>query len=509
MMRLRDDTLARAVLTHCLDGADALMVALVRGCDDACHAVDVLYACADQIRRSAPCTAGDDVFARGVHAWGAQLDARGMRAFHRTLARWIQRLDAVPADDESTLRQWLTVSGRQWIIGPHDDCWPQQLHDLATRRDWAPPLCLWGQGERHALVSCARPVSLVGSRAVSDDMRALTHAIAEQVSEQGHLVISGGAMGVDAAAHWGAVAARERDAHTGATVAVFAGGLNHIGPRSNERLFAAMMEHGGTLISELCPGTIPQARRFLLRNRIIAALSHSIIVTQARHRSGALNSANWGNELGRAVYAIPGSILASHHTGCNHLIRDGKATMLCSVQEAVDMVDHPHEHARKPAHTDASATLQHAALPSAPATHLTLVNPPRPPYSSESADDAQASNQVISHPAHPPMQQGTFDNPQFDDAPTTDDGAIHPQLSPLAQRILTMLHQSRRTGLTLDALHTRLNAETHNDAGIDVSTVVGALGMLECNALIEYDHGSIIAATGTGSNPRARPERPH
>lgn len=117
-------------------------------------------------------------------------------------------------------------------------------------------------------------------------------------------------MGTDAAAHWGALNALHgrMPANVGRTVAVFAGGLNHIGPMRNRTLFERIEAQGGALISELCPGTIPEARRFLLRNRIIAAMSSTLIVTQARLRSGALNTAGWACELLREVYAVPGDI---------------------------------------------------------------------------------------------------------------------------------------------------------------------------------------------------------
>lgn len=108
----------------------------------------------------------------------------------------------------------------------------------------------------------------------------------------------------------------------GRTVAVFAGGLNHAGPQCNSELFDGIAENGGALVSELCPGTIPEARRFLSRNRIIAALSSTLVVTQARLRSGALNTVNWGSELQRDIHAVPGNIDMPGNGGCNRLIQE-------------------------------------------------------------------------------------------------------------------------------------------------------------------------------------------
>lgn len=142
-------------------------------------------------------------------------------------------------------------------------------------------------------------------------------------------------MGTDAAAHWGVIQAMDEIGAplAGRTVAVFAGGINHIGPKSNERLFETIISHSGALISELCPGTAPEARRFLIRNRLIAALSSSLIVAQARARSGALNTAGWAGELNRRVFAVPGDVTMPHNTGCNRLIQEGRANIICSLTD--------------------------------------------------------------------------------------------------------------------------------------------------------------------------------
>lgn len=152
--------------------------------------------------------------------------------------------------------------------------------------------------------------------------------------------MSGGALGTDAAAHWGAIQAMDEIGTplAGRTIAVFAGGLNYIGPKSNERLFETIINHSGALISELCPGTVPEARRFLIRNRLIAALSSTLIVAQARARSGALNTAGWANELNRRVFAVPGDVTMPHNTGCNRLIQEGQASIICSLTDIDDIL---------------------------------------------------------------------------------------------------------------------------------------------------------------------------
>lgn len=151
-------------------------------------------------------------------------------------------------------------------------------------------------------------------------------------------------MGADAAAHRGALDAMRAYGigRAGRTVAVFAGGLNHAGPQCNSELFDGIAENGGALVSELCPGTIPEARRFLSRNRIIAALSSTLVVTQARLRSGALNTVNWGSELQRDIHAVPGNIDMPGNGGCNRLIQEHRATIVCSVADMDDVWHAPH-----------------------------------------------------------------------------------------------------------------------------------------------------------------------
>ena len=110
-------------------------------------------------------------------------------------------------------------------------------------------------------------------------------------------------MGIDAAAHWGALEAMNQLGAkvAGRTVAIFAGGLDHCGPTTNMRLFEQICAQHGALVSECTPSTIPEPRRFLLRNRLIAALAYSVVVAQARLRSGALNTAGWANEMNRSA----------------------------------------------------------------------------------------------------------------------------------------------------------------------------------------------------------------
>ena len=342
-----DETLARAVLTFCLDSADAMMYALIKGTGSAASALQLIADSGPGNHEgvvAAACSALDAAFINGITRWGRTINARGMASFHGSLVSWQQRLTLLPCKDPDELRDWFTVGGSQWIIAPHHPCWPDQLADLSLHTDWAAPLCLWGKGDPQALVSCSAPVGIVGSRGVGDYGRQCAHELALHAARAGHLVVSGGALGADAAAHWGAIQAMDEMGAplAGRTVAVFAGGLNHIGPKSNLRLFERIESHSGALISELCPGTVPEARRFLLRNRLIAALSSTLIVAQARARSGALNTAGWANELNRNLFAVPGDVTMPHNTGCNRLIQEGKASIVCSLTEIDELCHGAH-----------------------------------------------------------------------------------------------------------------------------------------------------------------------
>lgn len=341
MTTVESDWLARAILTMAADGPDAFMIACLLGSDqaaDLCRNLIELGA-PNQPEGDSPHDAArtslDERFLKGTARWGRQTSPEDLTRFHKTSDTWRRRLTPLLVMDTGQVRTMMTGGGQFWVMTPGDSCWPGQMDDLARRSDWAPPLCLWGRGDPEALICCDRPLAVVGSRACDEYGRSIAHQIARQAASQGHLVVSGGAMGTDAAAHWGALAAGG-----GRTVAVFAGGLRHMGPKRNSRLFENIEADGGALISELPPDTIPEARRFLLRNRIIAALAFDIVVAQARHRSGALNTANWGVELGRRVLAAPGRIDQPENTGCNRLIHEGKAELLLSASD-IQNICHP------------------------------------------------------------------------------------------------------------------------------------------------------------------------
>jgi DNA processing protein len=174
---------------------------------------------------------------------------------------------------------------------------------------------LWVAGSLDGLY--APCVAVVGSRAPSDDGRRRARRLAEELARSGVCVISGLALGVDGAAHEGALAAGAP------TIAVLGGGHEHVFPPRHRELAARVATTGGAVVSPFEPENIPQPWQFLARNGVIAALADAVVVVEAAARSGALNTAGHAADLGRPVLAFPGDVERPKAAGCNALIRDG------------------------------------------------------------------------------------------------------------------------------------------------------------------------------------------
>jgi DNA processing protein len=245
---------------------------------------------------------------------GADVDGDALLAgeaedapLHRAMQRWRDRLGEIPST--ARLAAWHGSGLR--LIQPGDPEWPSQLDDLGDSR----PLVLWARGGADLRRTCVNSVSIVGSRAATGYGNHVAIELAAHLAESGVAIVSGGAYGIDASAHRGALAA------DGVTVAVLAGGLEFGYPRGHSELFAAIAEHG-VLISECPPGRGPTRPGFLVRNRIIAALTRGTVVVEAALRSGALNTARHARELCRAVMAVPGPVTSEQSAGSHELIRD-------------------------------------------------------------------------------------------------------------------------------------------------------------------------------------------
>jgi DNA processing protein len=188
------------------------------------------------------------------------------------------------------------------------------------------PFLLWVRGDRACLAKPA--VAIVGSRAATPYGLEAASRLGADLAAEGVLVVSGLARGVDSASHRGALSAG------GDTVAVLGSGVDVIYPPEHARLAAEIADHGA-VVSEFVPGTVPAPFHFPARNRIISGLSLAVVVVEAAEKSGSLITAGCALEQGRAVMAVPGSVLSGRHRGCHALIRDGAAV----VESAEDVLD--------------------------------------------------------------------------------------------------------------------------------------------------------------------------
>ena len=192
--------------------------------------------------------------------------------------------------------------------------WSDPAYPVALASIVDPPPVLWTRGRIDALHAPA--VAIVGSRAASQYALSIAHDLAHDLAACGLVVVSGLARGVDSAAHRGALAVG------GVTVAVLGSGVDVMYPPEHAPL-AKQIDERGAVISELVPGTKPDAMFFPLRNRIISGLSRAVVVIEAGEKSGSLITARCALEQGRDVLAVPGNVLNGRNRGAHGLLRDG------------------------------------------------------------------------------------------------------------------------------------------------------------------------------------------
>ena len=213
-----------------------------------------------------------------------------------------------------------------FIVTPEDIDWPKSLNDLAT-----PPIALLVKGQRENLAHLKNSISIVGTRNPTSYGLRIAGDFGVGVADHEWAVVSGGAIGIDAAAHKGCLVGE------GITVAILGGGFNKNYPATNERLFAEICE-SGILISEVMPDVPAIPHRFLTRNRLIAGLSKATVVVEAAFRSGSLRTARDAAEIFRPVMAVPGPINAPTSEGCHRLIVERVAELVTSVSEIMELV---------------------------------------------------------------------------------------------------------------------------------------------------------------------------
>jgi DNA processing protein len=202
-----------------------------------------------------------------------------------------------------------------------DSHYPEVLTTIAS-----PPRQLYTLGTPLEQLLERPRVAIVGSRGVSTYGRQVTARLAGELAQEGVVIVSGLALGVDAIAHQAALEAG------GTTMAVLPGGLDQVYPASNRGLARAMLEQGGALVSEYTAGTESFKQNFIARNRLVSGLSNAILITEAAEKSGSLHTARFALEQGRDVLAVPGNITSPTSVGTNNLIRSG-AVPITSVDD--------------------------------------------------------------------------------------------------------------------------------------------------------------------------------
>ena len=232
-----------------------------------------------------------------------------------------RRIRVCPAGRaEAELNALAKLSGDLLVLGDPD--YPEAL---AAIPDAPPVVCLLGQRERLETPT----VAIVGARNASSTGRRFAREIARDLTLAGYQVVSGLARGIDTAAHRGAL---ESPAPHG-TVAVLAGGVDVVYPEENRDLYRAVAADG-LAVSEMPLGTVPQARHFPRRNRIISGIARGVVVVEAAPRSGSLITARYAADQGREVFAVPGSPYDPRARGCNNLLRDNAVV----TESAADVV---------------------------------------------------------------------------------------------------------------------------------------------------------------------------
>ena len=209
------------------------------------------------------------------------------------------------------------------LVGMGEPDYPQQLKNCE-----APPPLVIIKGNPN--VFRKPPVAIVGSRNASVVGARFTERLARDLGDAGFAIVSGLARGIDAAAHKASL--------TSGTVAVLAGGLDRPYPPENLPIYRAIPEHESALITEMPMGVEPRSRDFPRRNRIIAGLSLGLIVVEAAERSGSLISARMAGEMGRTVFAVPGSPLDPRARGTNSLLKQG-ATLVTSADDVIEALN--------------------------------------------------------------------------------------------------------------------------------------------------------------------------
>jgi DNA processing protein len=313
---LTDECYARAALTYLAEPADRWLGPLI-----AAHGAQTTL---DAIKLGRPLPLPDVPGAPTALIPGTGTPHNATRrAMYRAIQRWRVRLPELPTREQ--VADFAATGIR--LICPGDPEWPGQLADLGHDQ----PYALWLRGNADLRFSCLRSVAIVGSRAATGYGSYVATEFAASAAARGWAVVSGGAYGIDAAAHRGALSA------DGVTIAVLACGVNVPYPAGHTDLFDAIAAQG-VIASEWPPDRTVTRLRFLVRNRVIAALATGTLVVEAGQRSGALNTARHARDLDRCLMAVPGPITSEASAGCHQVIREWQGILVTSVAQVIDQV---------------------------------------------------------------------------------------------------------------------------------------------------------------------------
>jgi len=266
----------------------------------------------------------------GTHFWTREIFSHGIEEVHARIigraydpikyANIIDKVSNFNPENEFTR---ISAAGA-YLLTPEDLDWPIRVDDLES-----PPIALIVKGRRDLFSNPS--LAIVGTRNPTPYGTRIAGDFAAGFVDREWDIVSGGAYGIDSAAHRGALAAEGR------TIAVIASGIDTPYPSGNSRLFDEICENGA-IISEVVPGVPALPHRFLTRNRIIAALSQSTLVVEAAFRSGSLRTARDAAQLLRPVMAIPGPINSPSSEGCHRLIGERAAELVTSVADACELI---------------------------------------------------------------------------------------------------------------------------------------------------------------------------
>lgn len=241
-------------------------------------------------------------------------------------SRWLPRAQAPLVHEAASTAARLGSA----VILPGDADWPARLGDLGVHA----PAALWVRGDPAALVRGIGAVSIVGARAATAYGEHMARELSAELASGGILIVSGGAYGIDGAAHRAALGV------DGATVAFLAGGIDRTYPAGHAQLFTGIMQHGA-IVSEVPCGTAPTKWRFLARNRLIGAVGAATVVVEAGWRSGSLNTAGHAADLGRPLGAVPGPVTSAASAGCHRLLREYDARCITGADDVRELIGLP------------------------------------------------------------------------------------------------------------------------------------------------------------------------